>query len=381
MTGIAPPLISRRQAVTLPLAVLTPAASGRVRGGPGPGTASWTRHASPDAAGFSGEGLLAFERALFSLPTTSVMIVSAGRIAYTYGDVDQVSYLASARKSVMSMMLGRYVADGRIRLDSTIGELGLDEPGGLLPIERTASVGDLLTSRSGVYYPAASIGSDPDTPERGSERPGARFVYNNWDFNVLGAILEKAAGRGVFDVFEHDLARPLGFEDYAPERQRMLRLKGARSRYPAYHMFLSARDAARLGLVMVRDGVWAGRQFVPGSWVRESTTLRVPAADIRPGSLMGYGYLWWIPSKAATDPAWNGAFLAAGNYGQFILGLPALDIVVVHRRAVTDTFAIARNTGDTTFSPAGVSSETFLRLADLVVAAATRRPHSLRSGV
>ena len=31
----------------------------------------------------------------------------------------------------------------------------------------------------------------------------------------------------------------------------------------AYHMFLSTRDMARLGYLMLREGNWKGRQLVP----------------------------------------------------------------------------------------------------------------------
>lgn len=368
MTNRFPPGLSRRR-VTAGLVAAGGVAVARAAKAAAdfPRGDGWSRHRSAEDAGFVPGAIAAFERALFELPTTSALIVRGGKIAYSYGDISEVSYLASARKSVLSMLYGRYVAQGLVRLDSRMSDLGIDEDGGLLPIEQTATVRDLLMSSSGVYFPAASIGSAPDLPTRGAETPGAHFAYNNWDFNVLGAILERATKRTVFDLLERDLARPTGFEDYDPRRQHMLRLKGARSRYAAYHLFLSARDCARLGLLMVRGGHWATRSLVPESWVQESTTVHVPADKIGPDSQMGYGYLWWIPTERRKMPDWRGAFLAAGNYGQYILGLPALDTVIVHRRAVTDAFAIARNLGDTNFAPPGVNAETFLALADRVV--------------
>jgi hypothetical protein len=65
------------------------------------------------------------------------------------------------------------------------------------------------------------------------------------------------------------------------------------------------------------------------------------------------------------------SYLAAGNFGQFILGLPAIETVIVHRRALTDEFAIARNLGKAQNPPAGGSLEAddFLAIADMVVAA------------
>jgi CubicO group peptidase (beta-lactamase class C family) len=323
------------------------------------------------ANGYRPELLAAVKGRLSSLPTTSLMVVTGGKVVFHYGDVTEVSYLASARKSILSMLYGKRVAAGTIKLNQTLEELGIDDVGGLLPIEKSATVEDLLTARSGVYHAAGSPGSDSSgTPARGSKRPGTYFYYNNWDFNLAGAVFERLTGSTVFAAFEKDLAIPLQLEDFDPSRQRMLGVED-QSRYLAYHFFLSGRDMARLGLAMVRGGIWQGQQIVPGDWVKASTTPRVLAADIN-GPLkngpLDYGYLWWLP-KQTRGPEWAGAFLAFGNYGQFILGLPMLDTVIVHRRAVSDDFAIARNLGRDLSSPTGVSAEQFLAISDAILAA------------
>jgi CubicO group peptidase (beta-lactamase class C family) len=323
------------------------------------------------ANGYKPELLATVKGMLSSLPTTSLLVVTGGKVVFQYGDVTEVSYLASARKSILSMLYGKYVAAGTIKLDKTLEELGIDDIGGLLPIEKSATVGDLLTARSGVYHAAGSPGSDSSgAPQRGSKRPGTYFYYNNWDFNLAGAVFERLTGSTVFAAFEKDLAIPLQLEDFDPSRQRMLGFED-QSRYLAYHFFLSGRDMARLGLAMVRGGTWQGQQIIPGNWVRASTTPRVLAADIT-GPLkdgpLDYGYLWWLPNQKR-GPEWSRSFLAFGNYGQFILGLPTLDTVIVHRRAVSDEFAIARNLGRDLSSPTAVSVPQFLAIADAVLAA------------
>ena len=93
-----------------------------------------------------------------TLDTTGLLVVKGGKVAYEYGDVSEVSYLASARKSVLSMLYGPYVANGTIRLDATLKDLGMSDVGGLLPIEQRAKVLDLITARSGVYHPASNGG-------------------------------------------------------------------------------------------------------------------------------------------------------------------------------------------------------------------------------
>jgi hypothetical protein len=89
--------------------------------------ADWEKTASPEAAGFRSSGFEALEAQLVTLPTTAFMVVSGGRLAYTYGDVAQACYLASARKSILSMLFGKYVADGTINL-GTMGDLASTKP-------------------------------------------------------------------------------------------------------------------------------------------------------------------------------------------------------------------------------------------------------------
>src|SRR6266404_6215294 len=66
------------------------------------------------AAGYSPAGIEAVEARLVTMPTTAFMVVASGRIAYSYGDIAQNCYLASARKSILSMLYGKYVANGTI---------------------------------------------------------------------------------------------------------------------------------------------------------------------------------------------------------------------------------------------------------------------------
>jgi CubicO group peptidase (beta-lactamase class C family) len=302
--------------------------------------------------------------------TTSLLVLQEGRTVLELGNTGRASYVASVRKSLLSILYGVHVASGVINLDATIGTLGITDVGGLLEVEETARVRDLLTSRSGVYHAPSSPGSHEDGfPPRGTTRPGQHFVYNNWDFNVAGAVFEKATGQSVFAAFESQLARPLGFQDYDPSRQRMLGDRG-KSLFPAYHFFLSARDLAKVGLLMAGGGEWAGRRLVPLEWVRESLQPHVSRTDMPAGTGFGdsdYGYLWWLPAES--DQRWEGAFLAAGNFGQYVLVLPAVAAVIVHRRYVGDGFAVARNTGSppAVSDPQPVSHGEFMRLARALV--------------
>ena len=190
-------------------------------------------------------------------------------------------------------------------------------------------------------------------------------------------IFEQRTGTTIFKALDQELAKPLGFEDFDLSRQRMMGFKD-RSRFLAYHLFLSARDMARLGEVMAQAGTWRGKQVVAADWVRESTKPRVAPADVGRSADFAYGYLWWIPVTRPA-PQWAGSFMMSGQFGQFVLVLPAIDTVIVHRRAVADEYAIARNLGTTKFEPTRVQAPEFLKLADAVVAAIWRSCRSNRS--
>jgi len=297
-------------------------------------------------AGFNAARLDALRVWLRTQRTTGLVVVSGGRVLFEHGDVARLSKVASVRKSVLAMLYGRYVADGTIDLDRTIKDVGLDDLTPFSALEEAATLRNLLMARSGVYLPSGNEELTVLSPRRGSYSPGAYFQYQNWDFNAAGAAFEKLAQRDLFEALENDLARPIGMQDFQRARQRKNAMTPD-SKFPEYAMYLSARDMARLGLLMLHRGNWNGTQLVPADWVDEITTLATPQADIHPvvsgptfANRWGYGMLWWVwdaPNVrgSATGP-YQGAYSAMGAYGQYITVLPFLDLVVAHQVAFDD---------------------------------------------
>jgi CubicO group peptidase (beta-lactamase class C family) len=299
---------------------------------PDPG---WQSIARPEDAGWSSAGLEQVRAKLSSLSTTGMMAVVGGRVLFQYGDVERVSYLASVRKSVLSMLYGIYQERGKVNLDLTLEQLGIDDIGGLTKEERQAKVRDLIRARSGVYHEASNAGDDlASAPPRGSQKPGTYYLYSNWDFNALGTIFTKQTGMNIYDALEQDLVRPLGFQDFNRAAHR-LSGDSTKSQHLAYHMNFSTRDMARIGYVMLRDGMWKGKQVVPLAWVKESTSLHTRRAEMNPerhrSGAFGYGYLWWVFDNPNLPEPYQGAYTGLGAVGQQILVMPKLDLVVAHK--------------------------------------------------
>ena len=294
----------------------------------------WTVVDRPEDLGYSRAKLEAAEKYAGTIDTAAVMILVNGRVLYEWGDLARKFITHSTRKSFLSALYGKYVQDGTIDLDLTMKDLGIDDEPPLTEQEKTATIRECLKARSGIYHraEAESEGMHDLKPERGTYGPGEFWLYNNWDFNVLGTIFQKLTGKNIFQALKEDIADPIGMQDYTPEDGRSF--KTNRSIHEAYMFVISARDMARLGLLFLNNGRWKGRQVIPESWVKESTTYFSDATIYRGD---GYGYMWWVAKDHNRYPHFphvrlkEGTYSARGYGGHYIVVIPEFDMVVVHR--------------------------------------------------
>jgi CubicO group peptidase (beta-lactamase class C family) len=294
-----------------------------------------------------------------STNATGAVVIQSGKILFDYGDTKETSYLASCRKSILSMLYGPFVNNGKISLSTTIEQLHIDDISGLLPVEKRATIKDLLTARSGVYHTASNEGdASAKAPKRGSAEPGSFWLYNNWDFNVAGYILENRTGRTIYQLIDSMLAKPLQMQDWNIKEQRKTG-DSTKSKYLAYHMWFSTRDMARIGYLMLSNGRWNGEQIIPADWVKTTTSVVTSHKEaVEEGTAyfhFGYGYLWWIWDEPYNKGAFQGAYSATGAYGQFITVIPELDVVI----AFKTKYEYGRQT----------TTEAYLKVLDKLIAA------------
>lgn len=275
--------------------------------------------------------------------SSSLIILHKGQVAYEWGETHKKHTIHSIRKALLNSLYGIYINNGTIDTTLTLAELEIDdiEPS-LSKTEKSATIADLLRSRSGVYHNAAAVsaGMLENMPQRGAHQPNEAYYYNNWDFNTLGHILEKLTGESVYDLFYNDIAKPFGMdfknnyikavdpaEDWEiPEVDGFYQYETSKSRFPAFHFRLSARDLALFGQLYLNDGNWAGNQIIPEEWIEVSTK---PFSITDKNYGIGYGMLWsiLIPNENRKTKS----YFHTGVGVHMLAVYPSSDMVLVHR--------------------------------------------------
>lgn len=307
------------------------------------------------------EAQLSAAREIFeNQPSAAVMIIHRGREITSWGTTAERYTAQSVRKGLVSSLVGKLVAAGKLDLGATLEDLGIDDiDPPLTKAERQATLRDLLRSRSGIFHSALyEVGGWARERRALAEEeravgydlypPGAYWIYNNWDFNAVGTIIESAAGEAIGPLFERTIAAPTKMQDFRasdveyttsdhPAEKRF----GNVSTHRAYVINISTRDLARYGLLYLNCGKWGGKQVVPKSWVRESVTgpdtRDGRPADRRVTGFGDYGYLWQIDRPGSRRYVGlrtrQPFYVASGARGHLLAVFPYLDLVIAHQVA------------------------------------------------
>lgn len=297
----------------------------------------------PGKIGFSKKKLDSLGIFLEKAGSSSLMILADGKEVYQWGNTDKKLLVHSIRKALLNSLYGIYIENGTIDTTLTLQELEIDDiQPGLSEIEKSATIADLLKSRSGIYHNAAAVAKSmlDKMPERGSHKPNEVYYYNNWDFNTLGFILEKLTGEDLYDLFHRHIAQPLGMsynnnivtvkdpDDNweIPDVDGFYQYETNKSRYPAYHFRLSAKDLALYGQLYLNNGKWNGEQIIPEEWIERSTK---PYSITNENYGIGYGMLWnvLVPNENRNTKSYFHT-----GVGIHMLGIyPESNLVLIHR--------------------------------------------------
>ncbi len=264
----------------------------------------------------------------------SAMILHEGNIIFEEGDTKKLINCHSARKSILSLLFGIAQDKGLLRLDETLAELGIDESKTpLTPQEKTATIRDLLMCKSGIFL-AAEAEHDwakNRRAQRGKYQAGEFFFYNNFDFNILGVILEQKTKMSIGEFMETYLAKPLGMQEFRAANvvynSPWPVPRKTDSDHPVYWIYMSARDFAKIGVLINNKGKWGNKQVVSSNWLTESIHTQTLFSEEVANFYQPYdafAYSWWLEKDTKT--IW-----ADGYGGQFLCIDSTNNLVVLQR--------------------------------------------------
>jgi CubicO group peptidase (beta-lactamase class C family) len=252
----------------------------------------------------------------------------------------EYAHVWSVTKSVMSILVGIAIDEGRLRLDQTLAELLPAHADEMTDEIKSGTLRQLLTMTAGIQGGRPLVDTEVEDPIGAIvggalvSQPGAAFVYSNDSAHLVGAVLRHAVDRPLLDYAREKLFDPLGI-DTRPAWQGWQVEAGLRK--PGFGwgtdrkgtnsgcclLKLTASDMLKIGQLYLDQGRWQGRQLVSSQWVKESTTNQL-TKEQQTTSDGPYGYLW-----RTGDIESHRYFAAVGSYGQWIIVVPDSRLVVV----------------------------------------------------
>jgi len=275
------------------------------------------------------------------------LILRHGGIVAEWGDVDRADVTFSVAKSFLSLLAGLAVGDGLIRsLDDRVADHALDD-GFASPQNRDITWRHLLQQTSeweGTLFDKPDmvdrnrrVGQSASTVPKGSfralQRPGDFWEYNDVRVNRLSLSLLQLFREPLPAVFKRRILDPIGgsggwrWDGYRNSTVDiggvpMISVPGGT--HWGGGISIGARDQARVGLLVARDGVWEGQRLLPTGWCAE---LRKPCA-IAPF----YGLLWWLNTAQQQLPSAPASSFFAFGWGAHMIWIdPEHDLVGVAR--------------------------------------------------
>jgi len=259
------------------------------------------------------------------------LILRGGRIVAEWGDTRRTDMTFSCAKSYIALVAGLAFDRGLIRsVDDRVADSVPDD--GFVPphnnaitwrhlLQQTSEWQGTLWDKPDTVDHNRQVGLGNDNSRKGTvralERPGTRFEYNDVRVNRLALSLLRLLRRPLPDVLRENIMAPIGASDtwtWRGYRNSTVEIDGEpmESVSGGGHwgggLFISSRDHARVGQLMLRRGWWNGRQLISERWLRDLTQ----ASAANPG----YGFLWWLNTGGKLAPSAPDSSIFALGGGQ-----------------------------------------------------------------
>lgn len=230
-----------------------------------------------------------------------------------FGDLQRPFRFASITKQMTAILILQEVEAGRLRLDQTLGTYWPDYPN---PQARQITLRQLLTHYSGLYNENAqptfhmlnaNNGDNMQAFATGicagqmKSKPGSTFDYNNCDYLVLGALLEKIRGQPFAQLLQQRLFQPAGMKKAAMYNAAMpdnpAHVHGTLGGQPEPEVNFASYGAAGSSFGTLQDLLAFDRAFIAGRLLTPASRAEM----LKPNATGGALGVWVYPFKGADE--------------------------------------------------------------------------------
>jgi len=275
------------------------------------------------------------------------LVLRGGRIAAEWGDTTRADMTFSVAKSYLSILAGLawdrgLIGDPHDKVRLTVDDGGFDPPhnDGITwhhLLQQTSEWEGVLWDKPDLIDRNRAAGGRPSTAPKGTHRdlqpPGEFWEYNDVRVNRLSLALLRLWRRPLPEVFRELVMDPIGASpdwEWHGYRNSYVELDGRRVQsvsgggHWGGGVFISARDQARIGLLLSQRGLWGPRRILSEAWIERM----LEPCPLYPN----YGYLWWLNTgRGLYASASAGSYYARGAGGNLTWIDPENDIVAVLR--------------------------------------------------
>jgi CubicO group peptidase (beta-lactamase class C family) len=274
-------------------------------------------------------------------------VLRGGLVVAEWGDTARADMTFSVAKSYLSILAGLawdrgLIGDPHDKVRSLVDDGGFDSPhnDGITwhhLLQQTSEWEGVLWDKPDLIDRNRTVGGQPSAAPKGSHRdlraPGEFWEYNDVRVNRLSLALLRVWRRPLPDVFRELVMAPLGASadwEWHGYRNSDVEIDGRRVQSVAGGghwgggIFISACDQARIGLLLLRRGMWGSRRVLSDAWIERM---------LQPCPLYpNYGYLWWLNAGQALYPSASpSSYYARGAGGNLTWIDPDNDLVAVLR--------------------------------------------------
>jgi len=250
----------------------------------------------------------------------------------------------SCTKQVVGILAGIAVDQGLLSTNDTIA----DHLPNVSPRDKNQiTIDNLLSMRSGIDYENGGISGNStillrQKPSNSLEyvlglgmdaSPGTRYRYKDGDPHIISAILQERTGRTTRDWAWEVLFCKIGISRLQWHTYKDGITMGG------FGILTTPRELAKIGQLVLNDGMWNGEQIVSSAWITEMTSSKISDSETHEKNIT-FGYFWWKDTGRDIS-------LMRGHGGQFVFINKAKNLIVVitSEPNTQDDFQLSLNQG------------------------------------